>query len=78
MTDQRFDPNSTFEQQDHDEGMGAADWTMGQGDTATDGTDWQHGGSADNDGGTSGDYISTDSDSGGESSSEPAERNPGG
>jgi hypothetical protein len=62
MTDEHDESSSTSDQQDHDEGMGAADWTMGHGDTSTDNTDWQQGGSADNDGGTSGDYVSGEED----------------
>jgi len=60
MNEQRDHSNNKTDQQDHDEGMGATDWTMGQGDTSTDNTDWQQGGSADNDGGTSGDYVATE------------------
>ena len=37
-----------------------SDWTMGQGDTDTDPTERDQGGSADNDGGTSGDYVSSE------------------
>jgi hypothetical protein len=90
MTDQR-DETGMHNEQDDDEGMGgqnigdqggsssAPDWSMGQGDTATDTSAWQQGGgSSDNDGGTSGDYTSSEAGMGGESSHEQAERNPGG
>jgi hypothetical protein len=71
MTDQR-DETGMHDQQDEDEGMGGqnigdqggsssgADWSMGQGDTGSSSTGWQQGGSTDNDGGTSGDYIAND------------------
>ena len=36
------------------------DWTMGPGGTGTDRTQRDQGGSADNDGGTSGDYMSSE------------------
>ena len=40
------------------------DWTMGPGDSGTDPTESDQGGSADNDGGTSGDYVGGASDEG--------------
>jgi hypothetical protein len=40
------------------------DWTMGPGNTGTDPTESDHGGSADNDGGTSGDYVGGGSEDG--------------
>ena len=36
------------------------DWTMGPGDTSPNPTESDQGGSADNDGGTSGDYVSSE------------------
>lgn len=47
-----------------------ADWTMGAGDSGTDPTQSDQGGSADNDGGTSGDYVSETSDGGSPESDE--------
>jgi hypothetical protein len=67
VTDQR-DETGISNQQDDDEGMGGqdigTDWTMGPGNTGTDPTESDHGGSADNDGGTSGDYVGGGSEDG--------------
>ena len=71
MTDQH-DTSDTSSRQDEDEGMGGqkignqggsssgADWSMGQGNRAADNPGFEQGGSTDNDGGTSGDYTSSD------------------